>query len=144
MACSVTEICDEKGYNEFMKGTVVLNLYSKTCWPCTMISPVFDNFSYDEDFANIRFAKVNRDVPNEGLRGKLSKFNISATPTFLLLRDGVMVESVVGADVEGLMRMLEKTAEEDKPAATGEVKSPEAGTVGTMSGGKGGKDGCTV
>jgi len=95
----------EKKFDEFAKnGLVFVDFFAEWCMPCLMMAPIVEEVS--EKFSGkIKFAKVNVGE-NESLA---RKFNVSSIPNFVLLKDGKVIESFVGAvDSEELENRLKK------------------------------------
>ncbi|MCL5670530.1 MAG: thioredoxin family protein, partial [Acidobacteria bacterium] len=71
--------------------------------PCRMIAPTFEKLA-EKYGQEINFAKVNVDEAPE----LAAKFGIRSIPTLLLIKDGKVVEQVIGArSYEELARLLE-------------------------------------
>lgn len=89
---SVVEL-SEKKFDDFAKqGLVFLDFFAEWCMPCVMMGPIVEEVS--EKFSGkIRFGKVNVGE-NESLA---RRFNVSSIPNFVLLKDGKVVDSFVGA-----------------------------------------------
>src|SRR5512146_699323 len=80
-----------------------VDFWATWCGPCRMISPTFEKLAemYSKE---INFAKVNVDEEPE-LAGQ---FGIRSIPSLLLIKDGKVVEQVVGArPYEELAKVLE-------------------------------------
>ena len=74
---------------------VLLDFWADWCGPCKMLAPTFERLAerYGEQ---ITFAKVNVDeMPDVA-----SKFAIRSIPTLVLLRDGNVVERLIGLRAE--------------------------------------------
>jgi thioredoxin 1 len=101
---SVIEL-SEKKFDEFAKsGLVFVDFFAEWCMPCLMMAPIIEEVS--KNFSGkIKFAKVNVG-DNESLA---RKFNVNSIPNFVLLKDGKVIESFVGAmDSEELENRLKK------------------------------------
>ena len=86
---------------------VVLDLASNNCPPCDMIKPYYDELSLLDEFQNnVIFCKVNiSDYPDVA-----THYNVDTWPTFVLFRNGKIVDKVVGgmASREGLYDLILK------------------------------------
>lgn len=69
-----------------------------------MISPVFERLSDVPDFSHIRFCKV--DVDEQGQVAEES--GIRAMPTFILFKDGNIVDQLAGANPERLQHLVQQ------------------------------------
>mmetsp|Transcript_22153 Transcript_22153/g.46622 ORF Transcript_22153/g.46622 Transcript_22153/m.46622 type:complete len:113 (+) Transcript_22153:1154-1492(+) len=70
------------------------------CGPCQMIAPIFEEMS--NTFEDVVFMKVDVDDNAE----TAATYNVSAMPTFILIKGGVVVERVMGADPNKLMASI--------------------------------------
>ncbi len=72
--------------------TVVIDLWAPWCGPCRFVSPILDQLAH-EYAGRLKVAKVNVD-DNQGLA---RRFDAMSIPTLVVLRDGVVVDRIVGA-----------------------------------------------
>ena len=70
---------------------VLLDFWAPWCGPCRLMSPILDQLA--EDREDIKVAKVNVDEEPE-LAGE---FRVYSIPTLAVLKDGQMVNQMVGA-----------------------------------------------
>lgn len=77
-------------------GLVVIDFFATWCGPCKKIAPFFEQLS--EEYEKITFLKVDVDESQE----LVDKYNIQAMPTFVFLKDDVVVKKVEGASVQEL------------------------------------------
>ncbi|WP_069999598.1 thioredoxin [Cellulosilyticum sp. I15G10I2] len=80
---------------------VVIDFYADWCGPCKMMSPVIDELASDYE-GKVKIGKLNTDEN----RSIATKYNIMSIPTILLMKNGQVVDTVVGA--------MPKTALQDK------------------------------
>lgn len=78
------------------QGLVVIDFFATWCGPCKKIAPVYEQFP--KQYPNITFLKVDVDESPE----LVNTYDISAMPTFVFLKDGVVVKKVEGVDMRGL------------------------------------------
>ena len=72
--------------------TVVIDLWAPWCGPCRFVSPILDELAH-EYAGRLKVVKVNVDE-NQGLA---RRFDAMSIPTLIVLRDGTVVDRVVGA-----------------------------------------------
>lgn len=71
---------------------VVVDFWAPWCGPCRMVAPVLDELA--GEYGNkIVIAKVNTDEHSQWA----SKFGVRGIPTMLFIKDGELVDQVVGA-----------------------------------------------
>ncbi|KAJ5099848.1 Thioredoxin [Penicillium argentinense] len=85
-------------------GPAVVDFYATWCGPCRAVAPKVGELS--EKYENVRFVSVDVDK----LRGVATQFNITAMPTFVIMKDGAEVERVRGADIRALEAGIQKVA----------------------------------
>lgn len=105
-------------------------VYANWCGPCKSIAPFYEQLSQSLSRPNIAtFTKVN----TEGTRAKevAQAYAVTSLPTFIIFRDGKIVEQVKGADPQRLKTILEKLGNEIETA--GEAGSSSGGTGGGMT-----------
>lgn len=81
---------------ETLKGDqlVVLDFWAGWCGPCKMIAPIIDELAVDYK-GKVVFGKV--DTENENNDDLVSEYGIRNLPTILFLKDGKIVDKMVGA-----------------------------------------------
>ncbi|CAK7215163.1 hypothetical protein SBRCBS47491_002388 [Sporothrix bragantina] len=84
---------------------VVTDFYADWCGPCKMIAPTFESLANKYAKPNrIAFAKV--DVDNQ--RDIAQQYGVRAMPTFVILRNGSVHETIQGANPPALTAAVEK------------------------------------
>ena len=80
----------------------VVDFFATWCGPCKMMGPVVEQIE-KEMGATVKVGKVNIDE-NASLA---TKYNVMSIPTFLVFKDGKLVNSLVGVqDKENIKAML--------------------------------------
>ena len=83
---------------------VFVDFWSSWCPPCKMIEPIIEEMAGDFN-GTVKIGKLNVDQ-NPEIR---SMFNISGAPTFILFKEGQILERAVGArSKKQLVEMLEE------------------------------------
>ena len=83
---------------------VLVDFWAEWCPPCRMLAPTFEKLAADYG-DQIIFAKVNVDELPE----VAGQYGIRSIPTLLLLRDGEVLEELVGArPYQDLARVLDQ------------------------------------
>ncbi|KAI0139676.1 PITH domain-containing protein [Pestalotiopsis sp. NC0098] len=126
------EIQSPEQFSELLSKSriVVADFYANWCGPCKSIAPFYEQLSQSLSRPNIAtFTKVN----TEGARAKevAQAYAVTSLPTFIIFRDGKIVEQVKGADPQRLKTILEKLGNEIETA--GEAGSSSGGTGGGMT-----------
>lgn len=90
----IMEIITQENFNEVVNtfDRVVVDIYADWCGPCKMIAPVLEQLS--TELPNVKFVKIDADAEvNKDLLGTLGVMSI---PTLLLLKNGELVQKLVG------------------------------------------------
>jgi thioredoxin 1 len=83
---------------------VLVDFWAEWCPPCRLLAPTFERLAANYGH-EISFAKVNVDELPE----VASQYGIRSIPTLLLLREGEVVEELVGArPYHDLARVLDR------------------------------------
>jgi thioredoxin 1 len=81
---------------------VIIDFFANWCGPCKKIAPEYIKLS--EKYPDIEFCKCDVDEATT-----ISEvFNINSLPTFIFLSDGNIVNTLEGADLEGLNELIKE------------------------------------
>ncbi|GFQ82605.1 glutaredoxin 3 [Trichonephila clavata] len=83
---------------------VILYFYIDDSAECNQMSEIINELSKNEENKNAAFIKVNASKDEE--IGK--KYNVTSVPAFIFLRNGDVVDSLVGANVPALSKKIEE------------------------------------
>ena len=85
---------------------IVLYFTANNCPPCKMIGPIYEDMSELVEFDKVHFCKVNVNDCSD----VAERFDVDGWPTFLLFKNGKVVDSIVGgmAAREGLYSLIAK------------------------------------
>ena len=72
------------------KEKVLVDFYADWCMPCKMLSPILEELS--EEIDDVKIVKVNTDKNQE----LASSFGIMSIPTLLFVKDGKVIDTLVG------------------------------------------------
>ncbi|KAK4136902.1 thioredoxin-domain-containing protein [Trichocladium antarcticum] len=110
---------------------VIADFYATWCGPCKMIAPTFDSLAtkYAKP-GKIAFAKVDVDAQGDVAQ----QYSVRAMPTFLVLRNGSVIDTIQGANPPALTAAVEKAV---KLAGVGAGAGAVFKTAGQRLGGSG-------
>ncbi|MED6169842.1 hypothetical protein PIB30_025092 [Stylosanthes scabra] len=83
---------------------VVVDFTASWCGPCRIMAPILEDLA--KKMPDVRFLKVDVDE----LNSVAEEWNIEAMPTFLFLKQGQLLDKVVGAEKDQLQQTLTKHA----------------------------------
>ncbi|KAI8915715.1 thioredoxin-like protein, partial [Gorgonomyces haynaldii] len=78
----------------------VVDFWAEWCGPCKAVAPRFEQLS--KEHTQVQFLKVNVDEQQE----ISSQHQIRAMPTFLFFKQGKLLDTVVGADINKIIRLI--------------------------------------
>jgi len=86
------ELTNENFEATVNEGVALVDFWAPWCGPCRMIAPVIEELAEEFD-GKAAICKINTDEQQE----LASKFGIRSIPTILIMKDGEVVETMVGA-----------------------------------------------
>ncbi|TBR44373.1 thioredoxin TrxA [Marinomonas agarivorans] len=98
MSENITNITDAQFQEEVLQSDtpVVVDFWAPWCGPCKMIAPVLEEVA-DEKVGQIKVVKINVDENPE----TAPKYNVRGIPTLLVIKDGAVAGTKVGAVSKG-------------------------------------------
>ena len=78
---------------------VLVDCWAPWCGPCKMVGPIIDKLA-DEYAGKIKIVKLNVDENN----ATSAKYKISSIPTMMMIKDGKVVDGIIGAQPENAIR----------------------------------------
>ncbi|MGL4361845.1 MAG: thioredoxin family protein [Cellulosilyticaceae bacterium] len=97
----IKEIKEEKEfYEEIKEGTVLVDVYSKTCGPCKMLGFVLADL--EKECPNVKMLKLDFDYNKE----ITEKYNVSSYPTILLFKNGEESARLKGLQQKPVLKKL--------------------------------------
>jgi thioredoxin 1 len=82
-------------------GVVVVDFFANWCRPCKGISPHFEQLA--KAFTTVTFLKVDIDESTD----LAEAFEVKSLPTFLFFKNGQIVKKLEGADLQGIIQILQ-------------------------------------
>jgi len=87
------------------KMPVFVDFWAPWCGPCQMMGPIVEELAKEYEGKNIKIGKCNVDENGESA----ATYNVMSIPTFLVFRDGEVVDQMTGGvQKEKLKELLDK------------------------------------
>jgi len=103
---AIVDVTDQNFTQETAEGLVLVDFWAPWCGPCKMIAPVLEELD-GELGDKVKIAKLNVDDNQE----TAGKYGVMSIPTLLLMKDGNVVDQVVGFQPkEALAELVDKHA----------------------------------
>ncbi|MGM9924562.1 MAG: thioredoxin [Bacillus sp. (in: firmicutes)] len=103
---AIVNATDQTFSNDTAQGLVLVDFWAPWCGPCKMIAPVLEELDGELN-GTAKIVKVDVDENQE----TAGKFGVMSIPTLILLKDGEIVDKVVGFQPkEALAELVKKHA----------------------------------
>ncbi|KAH8289782.1 hypothetical protein KR054_010788, partial [Drosophila jambulina] len=104
-----------------VKKIVILDFFANWCGPCKVCAPKL-NVLADQYSEHVMILKVNVDE-NEDIA---EDFNITSMPTFILIKEGEVLDTIIGANMDKLKKSMDKhIAENDVEGGAAAIADEE-------------------
>jgi thioredoxin 1 len=101
----------ERLYNKYQKKKlIIVKFWAPWCKPCKKIAPKIEELAVKHS-AKVLIVSVNAD--NEECEAIKDTYKVSSLPTFIVLKDGIAINKIVGADEDKLKRVISKNTKDD-------------------------------
>lgn len=103
---SIINLTKDSYHNEVMETekVVVIDFWATWCGPCKMMAPVVEEVA--KDYTDVKVCKVNVDEEPE----LSNAFKIVSIPTIVVIKNGEIIDSVVGyrpkEDIEKIIKLV--------------------------------------
>lgn len=103
---AILNVTDQDFTEESAEGLVLADFWAPWCGPCKMIAPVLEEIDGEMN-DKVKIIKLDVDDNQE----TAGKYGVMSIPTLLLLKDGNVVDQVVGFQPkEALVELINKHA----------------------------------
>lgn len=103
---AIVDVTDKTFAQDTAEGLVLVDFWAPWCGPCKMIAPILEELD-GELGDKVRIVKLNVDDNQE----TAGKYGVMSIPTLLLMKDGNVVDQVVGFQPkEALAELVNKHA----------------------------------
>jgi len=109
------------------KPAVLIDFFATWCGPCSAIAPFFSQLA--DRFKTVTFAKVDVDK----LQAVAKKYNVTAMPTFVLIKGGEEVGRIKGANPKALEDLVTKHAPKADASTAGASGSGDFASASDVS-----------
>ncbi|EGR51266.1 uncharacterized protein TRIREDRAFT_75568 [Trichoderma reesei QM6a] len=127
MTDSLVQVTSKQQFDDLLSSSriVVADFYADWCGPCKQIAPLYASLAEQISRPGLlTFVKIDSDK-NQDLA---KEYSVSALPTFLLFRNGKVIQKVQGANPTELKAVIEKLASELESLAEGSGSGSGSGS----------------
>lgn len=97
------ELNEQNFATKTSEGVSLVDFWAPWCGPCRMQSPIIDKLA--DEVSDVQFYKVNIDE-NPGIA---QQFGIMSIPTMFIMKDGQVMETIVGLHQhDDLMNLIDQ------------------------------------
>lgn len=89
---------------------ILADFHAAWCGPCHAIAPIYNQLASQHTASNLTFTKIDVDAQQQLAR----EYSITAMPSFLLFKDGVVIETIRGANPPALKSAVERASRDAK------------------------------
>ena len=101
----IKTLTDSNFDEETKQGVVLVDFWAEWCGPCRRLGPTVDALASEYE-GRVTIGKMNVD---ENPTVPTSRFQVRGIPTLVVLKDGQLVDTIVGlAPKEDIAKMLER------------------------------------
>ncbi|KAM0332091.1 hypothetical protein ACHAQA_002363 [Verticillium albo-atrum] len=111
MSESIISISSKAQFDKLVKETpiVIVDFYADWCGPCKQIAPLFQKLSETAiNVDGVEFLKVDTEANSD----IAAAYQVTALPTFIVFKNGKLLEKVTGADPSKLQAIVQKLGAE--------------------------------
>ncbi|KAJ0026056.1 hypothetical protein Pint_09032 [Pistacia integerrima] len=105
------------------KKLIVVDFMASWCPPCRFIAPILADLA--KKMPHVIFLKVDVDE----LKSVAEEWDVEAMPTFVLMKEGKILDRILGAKKDELQLAITKHATTEPAAPTAETAAPSAETA---------------
>ena len=102
----VVHLTDDSFDEQTGSGYVMIDFWAEWCGPCRALAPVIDSIA-ESHGGQIKVCKLDVDSNQRAA----ARFGVRGIPTVIMMKDGKLVDQVVGNDPSKIRSMAERAIE---------------------------------